>query len=284
MNGSQLGTTIRQPSVANLMIDSADRNTTQYPSPYDFQIVKKQSLFNGFFTRIGATEVVLEWNSPNIVENVNDKLAFTIAASGAQPTSVEIQYGGGSGGYFTVADILNSTVSALNEETAANRFVVSSLSGIIGIEDTLVSGGNITVADSPLKTQMGFTESSGTPFLKPIAPDLRPYRYIDFVSSQLTYNQNLKDATSNLRDQSVLVRWYFAYDNPTPTDEYAFPVLMGYEPFCIRRLFNPPKQIAWENNMPIGNLSFQVYGNDGNLVGDTGDGSNWLMTLQISEN
>jgi hypothetical protein len=283
MNGSQLGTTIRQPSVANLMIDSADRSTS-YPSPWDFQIVKKQSLFNGYFTRIGATEVVLEWNNPNIVANVNDKLAFTIAASGTQPTSVEIQYGDGFGGYFTVADILNATVASLNEATAANRFAVVSLSGLSGINDTVVSGGDITVADSPLKTQMGFGPSSGTTFLTPIAPDLRPYRYLDFVSSQLTYNQSLKDATSNLRDQSVLLRWYFAYDTPTPSDEYNFPVLMGYEPFCLRRLYNPPKQIAWENNMPIGNLSFQVYGNDGNLVKDTGDNTNWMMTLQISEN
>ena len=282
MNSSQVGTQIRYPSVANLMIDSADRGTA-YTSPWNFQIVKKQSLFNGYFTRIGATEVVLEWNNLNIVAGVNDELVFTIAASGAQPTSVTVTYGGSFGGYFTVADILNASVSALNAATAANRFVVVTSSGLAGINDTVVDGGDITVADSLLKTQMGFEASSGTPFLTPINPDLRPYRYIDFVSDQLTYNQNVKDATSNLRDQSVLVRWYFAYDNPTPADEYGFPILMGYEPFVLRRLFNPPKQIAWENNMPIGQVGFQVYGSDGNLVTDTAN-SNWMMTLQISEN
>lgn len=282
MNPAQVGTQIRYPSVANLMIDSADRGTA-YTSPWNFQIVKKQSLFNGYFTRIGATEVVLEWNNLNIVAAVNDELAFTIAASGTQPTTVTVTYGESFGGYFTVADILNTTVTSLNAATAANRFAVVTVSGLKGIKDTVVSDGDITVADSLLKTQMGFGASSGTPFLTPIDPDLRPYRYIDFVSDQLTYNQNVKDATSNLRDQSVLVRWYFAYDNPTPADEYGFPILMGYEPFVLRRLFNPPKQIAWENNMPIGQVGFQVYGSDGNLVADIAN-SNWMMTLQISEN
>jgi hypothetical protein len=71
---------------------------------------------------------------------------------------------------------------------------------------------------------------------------------------------------------------------------------MGYEPFYLRRIFNPPKQIAWENNMPIGQLSFQVIGstiiNDqiaqeqtvvSGLLSDIVLG-NWLMTLQVSEN
>jgi hypothetical protein len=46
------GTTVRQPSTANLMISSKDRNLTVYPNPFDFQITKQASIFNGFFTRI----------------------------------------------------------------------------------------------------------------------------------------------------------------------------------------------------------------------------------------
>ena len=59
------GTTIRQPATANLMIDSADRDEARYNSPWDFQITKGQSILNGFFTRVGTTEVTLEWNIPN---------------------------------------------------------------------------------------------------------------------------------------------------------------------------------------------------------------------------
>jgi hypothetical protein len=259
------------------MIDSADRKDT-YPSPWDFQIVKNQSLFNGFFTRIGATEVVLEWQNPNIVENVNNVLVFTIVDASPTVTVTLTQ------GFITVGNLLDACVTALNDATTAARFQVIQLDGQTGIEDTDGGGGNaISVAPGLLTTQMGFTASSGTPFLYPIDPDLRPYRYIDFVSSQLTYNQNLKDATSNLRDQSVLVRWYFSFDNPTPSDQYDFPILMGYQPFYLRRLYNPPKQIAWESNMPIGQVGFQVFGNDGTLVSNTAN-SEWLMTLQISEN
>lgn len=274
MNASQIGTQIRYPSVANLMIDSADRRV-EYPSPWDFQIVKNQSLFNGFFTRIGATEVVLEWNNPNVNDG-NNVLTFDVSGtSGIVLTLLP--------GFYTVAGIMNASVARLNQATTAARFSVANNNGLNGIVDG-TSGNDITVRDSPLKTQMGWDDSSGTPFLTPLGPDLRPYRYLDFVSNQLTYNQNLKDSTSNLRDQSVLVRWYFAYDSPTATDDYGFPVLMGYEAFVLRRLFNPPKQIAWENNMPIGQVSFQVFGNDGKLVVNDGENSQWLMTLQISEN
>jgi hypothetical protein len=277
MNVEQLATTIRQPSVANLMIDSADRRAV-YTSPWDFQIVKNQSLFNGFFTRIGATEVVLEWQNPNIITGVNDTLVFTIVDASPTVTVVLLE------GFITVGNLLDACVTALNAATSANRFEVIQTGGQTGIRDTANTGLNdIIVAPGRLTTQMGFTASSGTPFLTPTDPDLRPYRYIDIVSNQLTYNQSLKDATSNLRDQSVLLRWYFAFDNPTPTDQYDFPILMGYQPFYLRRLYNPPKQIAWESNMPIGQVGFQVFGNEGDLVANTAN-SNWLMTLQISEN
>ena len=58
---------------------------------------------------------------------------------------------------------------------------------------------------------------------------------------------------------------------------------MGYTRFVRRRLYNPPKQIKWQPNQPMGNLSFQVYGDDGDLVTADLLDSNWLMTLQLSE-
>lgn len=274
MNANQLGTTIRQPSVANLMIDSADRKTDAYPSPWDFVITKNQSLFNGFFTRIGATEVVLEWNQPNIIDGSNNELIFTLTTGG--PVTVQIAELGNN--FYTVAEVLDACVAQLNDATSAGRFTIVSLGGITGIQD---ASGNITSVTGSLAPQMRFADT-GAPFIYPEAPDLRPYRYLDFVSNQLTYNQSVKDATSNLRDQSVLLRWYFAFDSPVATDKYGYPILMGYEPFVLRRLYNPPKQIAWESNMPLGQVGFEVYGNDGKIVQDVL--GNWLMTLQISEN
>jgi hypothetical protein len=260
------------------MVDSKDRRNPNNTNAFDFIISKNQSIFNGFFTRIGATEVVLEWYAPNISSNLKNNTIRIIITGG--PT-VDTTF---TDGFYTVADTLNAIVDRLNEETTAARFEVVTRFGAYGIEDT--NGDDLTVAVSPggtakLATQLDL-QGSGTPFLYLFDPDLRPYRYIDFISSQLTYNQNLKDSTTSLSDQNVLVRWYFAYDTPVGVDEYNFPILMGYEPFQIRRLYNPPKQIAWENNMPIGQLSFQVVGSDGVIV--SSQGSEWLMTLQISEN
>ena len=88
--------TMRPSSTALLTIDSEDRfqnglipdasgrvivPATGYPlsryllslpkaannvSPYNFTIVKNESVMNGFFTRIGLTEVVFHWGVPNI--------------------------------------------------------------------------------------------------------------------------------------------------------------------------------------------------------------------------
>lgn len=279
MNVTSNGVQIRVPAVANLMVDSKDRRNPNNTNAFDFIISKNQSIFNGFFTRIGATEVILEWYAPNIsLTFKNDTIRIIITGGPTVDTTLEA-------GFYTVADVLNAIVDRLNAETTPGRFEVIQQFGAYGIAD-ITSSADLTVAVSPggtanLATQLDI-QGSGTPFLYLFDPDLRPYRYIDFISSQLTYNQNLKDSTTSLSDQNVLVRWYFAYDTPSPADQYGFPILMGYEPFVLRRLYNPPKQIAWENNMPIGQLSFQVVGSDGVIV--SSQGSEWLMTLQISEN
>jgi hypothetical protein len=115
-------------------------------------------------------------------------------------------------------------------------------------------------------------------------PDLRRYRYIDIVSSQLTYNQDLKDAATTQIVRDILCRWYFAYDQFADVDQYGFPIFMGYEPFVVRRTFSPPKQIRWDNIQPIGQLSFEVYDDNQNQILIDSPQTNFLMTLQVSEN
>jgi hypothetical protein len=57
---------------------------------------------------------------------------------------------------------------------------------------------------------------------------------------------------------------------------------MGYTPFCIRRIFNPPKQIQWQTNVPIGQMAFQLYDDRGELA-KVDEITDFLMTLQASE-
>jgi hypothetical protein len=75
-----------------------------------------------------------------------------------------------------------------------------------------------------------------------------------------------------------------AWDVEPQYDAYGFPILMGYKKFVVRRLFNPPKQIRWTNNQPLGNIAFQVYDDTGSLLTASAEENNWLMTLQFSEN
>jgi hypothetical protein len=285
-------TTIRMPSTANLMIDSADRNTTNYPSAWDFAIQKQQSIQNGFFTRVGTTEVVMEWCENNIRSDLSNNWV-SIDVSGV-PHTITIPDGS-----YTVSRALKYIASAFND--------ISGTTGKGCVAGSLVQGGfsgilftpappQVLLLTGPLVTSMDFkTFSNSAPgnlaplttpgyLFVPDCPDLRLYRYLDIVAPQLTYAQDLKDNSTQTSNRDVLTRWYMAEDVPETLDDLGFPILQGYESFVRRRIFNPPKQIKWDTNLPIGNLTFQVYDQDGNLLPTSDSKSNFLMTLQLSEN
>jgi len=241
---------------------------------------------NGFFTRIATTEVVLEWCIPNIETGVSDNIIVDISGATVVDNALNIQV---SEGFYTVEDMLDSLVAELNaSNTAGCSFSVKNVSGFIYID---CSGGQFRIdTATPLSTTLFSSALNPTVYqpdhLISECADLRLYRYIDFVSSQLTYNQDLKDNSTATYNRDVLCRWYMAWDDQPQYDAYGFPILMGYKKFVLRRLFNPPKQIRWNNTQPLGNIAFQVYDNTGALLQNaSGTGvSNWLMTLQFSEN
>lgn len=286
---NEKATPIRYPSIANLMVDSADRVTENYQYSNDFQINKKNSLLNGFFTRVGATEVVMEWNTPNVSPDYgNNVIEVSINGVVTPGTTTTIP-----SGFYTVEQALNESVIQLNG-ISANTGITWTIAAIVG------QGAVLTATGAPgtlvgLLGSLFFQLTGGqTIYVIPGAgfkdipvlastADLRPTRYIDIVCNQLTNNQAVKDASTADIVRDVLVRWYFAYDNQAPPDGYGFPVLMGYTPFYLRRLYNPPKQIQWQTNIPVGNLSFQLYNSEGTLL-PVNFSTNYLMTLQISEN
>lgn len=271
---AEKGVAIRMPSVANLMVDSENRNAASYVSPWQFQITKPQALLNGFFTRIAATEVVLDWFEPNILTGLNDQFTIEVTSTSTSYTVTLKQ------GTYTVEQALDAIVTELN---AAGTGLTWSITGI-GANCTLSATGAFTITETFLSLKLSFDDSapSATNFYL-FGPDLRPTRYLDFMSSDLTYNQNVKDGTTNQYDNNVLCRWYFAWDNPPVLDGYGFPILMGYTEFCCRRLFSPAKQIKWEPNMPIGNLNFKVVNDENELPQYELPGTSWQMTLQLSE-
>ena len=295
-------TQIRVPATANLMIDSADRIYdlsgtvpvyTRYPTPFDFQIDRPQALLNGFFTRIATSEVALEWNIPNISPQLsNNNLQFQVDASTFTATFPQ--------GFYTVQEVLQALPVYMNNVAGGAAFSTVATTVFEGSERALINLNQSTFTISPSKlADTLFTQTdqlqntSNKPYFQAI--DLRPLRYIDFVSEDLTYNQSLKDSSTAKYPRDVLNRWYFDWDTPPILDGFGYPILMGYTPFYTRRLYNPPKQIKWEPNMPLGNNRFQLYDNNGQLMTylntpgqvNSGNGvnkTNWLMTLQVSEN
>lgn len=301
MNRGAEAVTIRYPATANLMLDSADRAPANYPSPFDFSIQRPNSILNGFFTRIGTTEQVLEWDTPNIQDG-NRLLSVDI--SGTPPIIINVGF---QRCYSTAANALNFLIKTVNDVSGTSNFyftldISGSVYNLVGrdLSNNLYPW---RLYDSVLARQLTLYGddayyTSYRTAREIVAPDLRIYRYIDFVSAPLTYNQDLKDASTQKFVVDVLARWYFA-DDSTDTndyDQYGFPIYMGYAPFVMRRIFNPPKQIRWDRIQPIGQLTFSVYGKkfpqapaayDYKNMGTDKElryfNTNWLMTLQISE-
>ena len=276
---------VRQPSTANLMIDSADRVVANYPYAGNFIISKNASILNGFFTRIGTTEVVLDWAEPNIITDINDTIDIQVSATTETITLDQ--------GFYTVEQALDTIVAEANDAFPTLTFSVVQNGGSWFIECEVTAGGaaqNFLIVAGLLQAQLGFTpavSASSQQVGVTKYPDLRTYKYLDIVSNELTYAQDLKDSSTAEVVRDVLCRWYFAWDTQPLTDGYGFSIFQGYTAFQQRRLFSPPKQIRWEPNLPIGNLGFQVFAQ---LVGGVGsselllsDNFNFLMTLQVSE-
>jgi hypothetical protein len=121
------------------------------------------------------------------------------------------------------------------------------------------------VFPTSLSIELGFLQTS-TPALyyypgEILAPNIMPWTYVDITCEQLTYCQDVKDATTNPIKRDVLYRWYLA-DNTGLVDTYGFPILTGYINFHTTRLIPFPKQIKWDPIQQVtGTLRFQSYAN-----------------------
>jgi hypothetical protein len=148
--------------------------------------------------------------------------------------------------------------------------------------------------------------------------NLRSTDFIDIVSPQLTYNQDLKDGSSQPIVRDVLARIYLddptkslgrittnLFDNVGAPDGTQVPqyevssFTNGVNPFVIYRQWTQPKQILWNAAQPLGNVTFELYddqsrsiqqlwntvyplsGTDGRFYSNS---FVWNMSLLVSEN
>lgn len=287
--------TQRPTSTAILAIDSEDRFTnyddnrsaglgSRNESPYDFTINRNESLMNGFFTRLGVTEVVFPWIIPNINRRSN---------------SIKVAYKVG-GGPIAVNDLtldesfMTPSQIAANMQTIIRTYApqLAAFTMTYGVQTTKALPQNLPVfeyktnnptveiAFTPIPAAaypydyarskqlfdvLGFsTENTGFYVNGMGGPTLcQSIRYIDIVCSQLTNNQALKDTMSQEIARDVLCRIYVsgaASEQSTVSPASSTFCPPGCAPTTIYRNFSTPKQIAWLPNQPVpGYLRFQVY-------------------------
>lgn len=270
----------RPPSTANLFIDSLDR--TPPSDSTDFTITKQNNILTGFFTRFAVVEVVLDYCIPNINSAFNtDTFIVNVASLGARTITLET-------GHYNVKQLIDYIVLLLNDAYSSPGLFVAKESDsktAWGIS----CGSNWVVNETELSKLMNITDGDTATiedkYLE--CPKLLPHTYIDIVSPTLTYAQDVKDGSTALRDNNVLYRWYFGWESPPDVDAYGYPIYQGYTPFLVRRYLACPKQIKWDSNLPIGQISFQVLDSAGEILPNrlvSGGEMEFQMTLLVSEN
>lgn len=301
--------TVRPSSTALFCVDSADRYASVQDraagttSPYQFNIVKNQALLNGFFKRIALTEVVFPYYIPNINSRTD---SINVSENGGAFSTVTIPtlgfYSPSALATILQTQLITATANpALTVVYSNGRFVIST-----NTADTIAfARGNYgglgarinqfqlfdLLNMTPQNTIQSTSQTTGV-------TRCRYTEYIDIVSSQLTYNQKLKDASSERIVRDILARVYVEtednliqpYWNGT-TEIITRNDIPGTYPFTITRKFPMPKQIRWDDTQPLGNVSFEVYDDKGELLSSYLGAQfpdytmpDWRFSLLVSEN
>jgi hypothetical protein len=300
------GMPIRNPSTANFQINSRDRpvdTSGNYTQPSDnFTISLGQSLLNGFFTRMAVVEVVFDWRIPNVSAAAgNNTFNFTLSTPSIALSTYTATIPTGN---YQLLDLADSIAKNMNNvagvtgiasryppsETYTNGSIWETfppVSVISGPSNSYLQANNTS---TPLNRQLGVSTlclTNTTPVVGGtiglLNPVVVPLKYVDIICRNLTYNQALKDGTTNkTHNPDVLYRWNLSWDdNGNITDLENNVIYQGYSKFQSRRFLSFPKQINWTPNQPVGTLQFELIG-----VGELytpGVGGNLGTTKQINK-
>lgn len=315
------GMPIRQPSVAIFTVDTADRyklnsagfrvDTEPVNSIY---INKRQSVINGYFTRIALTEFNMPWNIPNVNEYNNTftvggltTVSFPIAIEAT--VTIPVDFYSGAALATALQNALNAKMTALGPEyvTAYNFSVTYNAdgTGTFSISNTRPAGPFKLVpknnaSNDDLLNMMGFGGLSSVADLSVAfesfesSPASMLYTpYFDIVSNQLTKKQQVGDSgTSYNTGRNLLARIYL---NPEGIQDYAPALQLGCLPFTINKEFRTPKQIYWDTKEFVNVIDLTLIDYKGKVLYEkpnTVDGTdficgtgnaNWQLTFQVTE-
>jgi hypothetical protein len=239
-------------------------------SPYNFTINTPQPFISGFFTRVALTEINFPYAIPNI-NYFSKTIGVQFSKRGAAPVRTELTL---PEGWYEFADIATALTTVMQEEVDDTLSVVYEDYVFYAECEPTSSFFIYPVYQDNFPFQRGLYEMMGwysaagaefgaTDAARSGPPSLLFTRYIDFVCDNLTSVQDVKDSSTSQRNKNVLCRLYFDAPSATgidPTKQF------GAAPFSIYRDFNTPKQIKWEQSLPIGSLTFQVYNDSGYLL------------------
>jgi hypothetical protein len=324
------GVTIRQPSTAFFGVSSADRyrtiteRRTRPTYPFSFNISRGESLLNGFFTRLALTEFQINWGLPNISSAWGNNTIIFKQPAPAVPFLITLP-----DQFYTPQDVADVIQNIIQFAFPAIAFLAQcdKATGIINFS------ANVNISFSPVNLNAVYKElfdmlnfsynavaQGTTPALgvNTGIPVLRFTEYIDVVCEQLTAVQDVKDTSTSKTPRDILARIYL--DEATPSDatyqnlvateirDNAFAITgyntnaigsgaknNGVRPFIIYRQFATPKQIKWEQALPLGNVIFEIYDDQGRSIQrllNTAGGiplqyaltCDWNASLLISEN
>jgi hypothetical protein len=325
------GTPIRPPATAVMTIDSRDRVSvdratgyrTDTTTPYQIYINKQQTLMNGYFTRIAMSEINMQWNIPNVIDEVgspqknNTLLLESGAAAGVSTVTasylIEIL-----GGFYTPYELGQAIATKLN--TGAGVFGSTNwiCTWLQDFNEFIINAGdpavffrirpqNIGAADD-LCNMMGFSYPSSQFALgvRGSFASMQYTPYFDIVSDNLTKKQNVRDnSTSFLTGQNLLCRVYLSEPGVSKQSATAAATplvpntttIVGTRPFTLYREYSTPKQIYWDTKEFINVIDLRLVDYKGNTLYakkqqgydvDTdlticGDSSQFQLTLQVTE-
>jgi hypothetical protein len=327
---SDTAITTRPPTTAVFGVDSDDRyndyltRRVKPTYPFTINISKNESLLNGFFTRLAVSEFRMYWTLPNIATWWgNNTLTYYETTTPAFHT---ITIPNGFYDLQTLVGLIEVLVRA--DGILTNFIAVANVDG----SSSYGTGDSQTFywLPPPTKTRTLYDMLNLITRYPPLTipqttaqggvANLKPTDFIDVVSPQLTYNQDLKDGSTAPIVRDMLVRIYLDDDNRQFTrtqtnlfDASGSPMghqvpqytpddgITGTSPFMIYRQFPYPKQVKWIPNQPLGNLTFELYDDQGRSIQDLFDSvlsaqdpsrlgqyyANsfvWNMTLLITEN
>lgn len=296
--------TTRPPSTAILGINSADREIRvgNY-SPSSFSLTQGSAYMNGEFTRVALSEVRLDWITP--VMSPGEQLKIFYQVGGTGPVLVAFLNSLSISTTWVDCTTLAARIQAevrsvtpmtgftmtFNDSPNAGAYIFQSASNSTTLFYFAPSI-NRTYGVNPTNIyfRMNFENDYQTAPLDSVqntgVPCLLQTRFIDIVSEQLTYPQDLRDSTTQQLSHDSICRLYLTDPSVPFYDQ-------GSRPFTVVKDFNTPKQIKWTPGLPLANMTFKLLDDRGQILsyGDLSEGptdrfyiGNWCITLLVTEN